>query len=463
MLCVQLHIGIGLVLYKHISILSKLYVLIYDVFLVTVIPCGGIQMAEQEKWYHSVDKVQRNALIGAMGGWTLDAMDMLLYIMALTSIIQEFHIDTAAAGMLASVTLLSSAIGGTGFGIFADYFGRKKALVFSIGIYTLFTGLSGIAHSLSELVVYRTVLGLGMGGAWSAGSLLVSESWPPEHRGKAGGIMQGGWAIGYILAAGLSGLILPIWGWRALFFAGIVPSVLILIFTITSVSESELWLKNKETKKFYHEKNTSKEQFTFLQIFQPHLLYYTILSCVFVAFAQLAYWGLFTWLPGFLSTPIAHGGAGLDIVKTSGWVIAMQIGAFIGYSSFGIISDKIGRKKTFAIFMLIAGGIVPIYGNTRDPVMLFVLGPIVGLFGSGYFSGFGPFLSELFPTQVRGTAQGFVYNFGRGISALAPVIIGVLAKTYGIGASLLITTLFFICGTISVMFLPETKGKILDS
>jgi len=416
---------------------------------------------ESQKWYRSIDKVQRNALVGAMGGWTLDAMDMLLYIMALTSIMKEFSIDTAVAGMLASVTLLSSAVGGTCFGIFADYFGRRKALLCSIAIYTVFTGLSGIAHSIPELVVYRTILGLGMGGAWSAGALLVSETWPKEHRGKASGIMQGGWAIGYILAAGLAGLILPVYGWRTLFFVGVIPSILIWIFTYTSVAETDLWLKNREQRKL--ERAQKKDEgFTFIQIFKPDLLRYTLISCIFVAFVQLAYWGLFTWLPGFLSTPVDKGGAGLDIVKTSGWVIAMQIGAFVGYSSFGAISDKIGRKKSFALFLVIAAIIVPIYGNMRDPFMLFVLGPIIGLFGSGYFSGFGAFLAELFPTRVRGTAQGFVYNFGRGVSALAPVIIGTLAKTYGIGTSLLITSLFFVGGVLTVMLLPETRGKALD-
>lgn len=417
-------------------------------------------MAEnKEKWYCSITSVQRNALIGAMGGWTLDAMDVLLYIMALTSIMKEFQIDTVIAGTLASVTLLTSAIGGTAFGIVSDYFGRKKALVCSIAIYALFTALSGIAHSVTELIIYRAFLGLGMGGTWTSGAALVSETWPPQHRGKAGGIMQGGWAIGYMLAAGFSGIILPVWGWRTLFFAGAIPSFLMLVFVIFKVSESALWI---EKRSMSAEEKESDQEFTLLQIFRGGLIQYTILSCLFIAFAQMAYWGLFTWLPGFLSAPVNQGGAGLDILKTSGWVIAMQIGAFIGYYSFGAFSDKIGRKKTFAVFMIISALIVPVYGNVRSPMMLFVLGPFIGLFGSGYFSGFGPFLAELFPTRVRGTAQGFIFNVGRGFGAMAPIIIGALAQSSGFNIALLVTSLFAIGGVLMLLVLPETKGKVLD-
>ena len=420
-----------------------------------------VDIASEQKWYKVINKTQRNALIGGLGAWTLDAMDMLLYIMALTSIMKEFRIDTAVAGFLASVTLFSSAIGGVVFGVIADYWGRRKALIGAIAIYTLFTGLSAIATSVTELAWYRTLLGLGMGGTWAAAALLVTETWPKEHRGKASGFMQGGWALGYMLAALLAGLILPTYGWRAMFLVGVLPSIGILLFVIFVTKETDIWIESKLAKDNQPQK--AAKEFTFFQIFKPDLLRFTVIAAIFVSFTQLGYWGLFSWLPGFLSTPVEKGGAGLDIVKTAGWVFSMQIGAYFGYSSFGFLGDKVGRKKAFAIFMLIAAIIVPIYGSMRDPVYLFILGPLVGFFGSGYFSGFGAFLAELFPTRVRGTAQGFVYNFGRGVSALAPFIIGTLAKTYGIGTSLFITSFFFVCAILTVYFLPETKGKVLDN
>lgn len=414
----------------------------------------------EEKWYNVINKTQRNALIGGMGGWTLDAMDMLLYIMSLTAIMKDFQVDTAVAGLLASVTLLSSAVGGTAFGVIADSWGRKKALIASIVIYTLFTGLSGIATSVSELAVYRTILGLGMGGAWATGALLVSETWPTEHRGKASGFMQGGWAIGYMIAALFAGFVLPVYGWRVLFFVGVIPSIMMLLFVVFCCEEPAVWQENKRLKQTAVKKESAGS--SFFEIFKGDMLKFTVIASIFVSFVQLAYWGLFSWLPGFLSTPIEQGGAGMNIVKTSGWVFAMQIGALFGYTSFGYLADYAGRKKAFAAFLLAAAILVPIYGSLRDATLLFVVGPFIGFFGSGYFSGFGAFLSELFPTRIRGAAVGFIYNFGRGVSALAPFIIGTLAKTYGIGTSLFITALFYALGVVMVMFLPETKGRALE-
>lgn len=412
----------------------------------------------EEKWYKVIDKTQRNALIGGFGSWSIDAMDMMLYIMALGAIMKEFAIDTAVAGMLASATLFSSAVGGMIFGVIADYIGRKKTLVIAIVLYTLFTGLSGIATSVKELILYRALLGLGMGGAWATAALLVTETWPKEHRGKASSFMQGGFAVGYMIAAVLAGLILPLYGWRILFFVGVIPSLIMLVFVIFCCQETPLWLegKTKEAKICNKDKG-----FNFIKIFQGDLLKYTIVSSLFVSLIQLGYWGLFTWLPAFLSTPASQGGAGMNIVKTSGWVLAMQVGALIGYVLFGYLSDYAGRKKAFAMFLLIAAVVVPIYGNMRDETWLLIMGPLVGLFGTGFYGGFGAFLSELFPTSVRGTALGFVYNFGRGVSALAPAIIGTLAKTYGIGSSLLLTALFYALGVLAVIGLPETKGKSL--
>ena len=285
-------------------------------------------MNERERWYSFMEKRHLYALIGAMGAWTMDAMDVLLYVMSLTTIMKEFQISMAMGGMLASVTLFSSALGGIAFGVLADKIGRKKSLLIAISIYTVCTGLSAMAHSVTELAIYRTILGLGMGGAWAAGALLVNETWPSEHRGKASGFMQAGWALGYMLAAVLSGLILSQYSWRVLFLVGVIPSLAILIFIFFKCEEPEVWLEFREKQRFApkgREVSTS-----FFDIFKGRFLRLTIVGVLFTSFLQLAYWGLFTWLPGFLSTPVANGGAGMDIVKTSGWVFAMQIGALAG-------------------------------------------------------------------------------------------------------------------------------------
>ena len=387
----------------------------------------------------------------------LDAMDVLLYTFALTTIQKEFQFDSATAGLLASVTLLASAIGGILFGIIADYIGRTKALIATILIYSFCSAGTATAQNLLQLILWRSLLGLGMGGEWSSGSVLVSETWPAEHRGKAIGIMQSGWALGYILAALVSAFVLPRFGWRVLFLVGVLPALL-TIWIRRRVPEPAVWnvaqTSSVQLSQFFKEKLNA--------IFQPALLRRTLIATLLTSFVLFAYWGLFTWLPGFLSKPLVQGGAGMSIVKTSGWIIPMQIGAFCGYLSFGFISDRFGRKPTFIFYLITAAILVPIYGQmARSDSVLLLLGPFIGFFGSGYFSLFGAMLAELFPTSIRATGQGFAYNAGRAFSALAPFTIGQLADLYGIGSALALTSAFFLIGAMMILLLPETRGVTL--
>jgi len=410
------------------------------------------------QWSRDITSTQWHALFAAQAGWMLDAMDVLLYTFALTTIQKEFQFDSATAGLLASVTLLASAIGGILFGVIADYVGRTKALIATILIYSFCSAGTATAQSLLQLILWRSLLGLGMGGEWSSGSVLVSETWPAEHRGKAIGIMQSGWALGYILAALVSAFILPRYGWRALFLVGVLPALL-TIWIRRRVPEPEVWnvaqTSSLQPAQFFKEKLSA--------IFQPTLLRRTLIATLLTSFVLFAYWGLFTWLPGFLSKPLAQGGAGMSIVKTSGWIIPMQIGAFFGYLSFGFIADRFGRKPAFIFYLVVAAILVPIYGQmARNDAMLLLLGPFIGFFGSGYFSLFGAMLAELFPTSIRATGQGFAYNSGRAFSALAPFIIGGLADIYGIGSALVLTSTFFLAGAIMILFLPETRGTTLQ-
>ena len=409
------------------------------------------------QWSRDITSTQWHALFAAQAGWMLDAMDVLLYTFALTTIQKEFQFDSATAGLLASVTLLASAIGGILFGIIADYIGRTKALIATILIYSFCSAGTATAQNLLQLILWRSLLGLGMGGEWSSGSVLVSETWPAEHRGKAIGIMQSGWALGYILAALVSAFVLPRFGWRVLFLVGVLPALL-TIWIRRRVPEPAVWnvaqTSSVQLAQFFKEKLNA--------IFQPALLRRTLIATLLTSFVLFAYWGLFTWLPGFLSKPLLQGGAGMSIVKTSGWIIPMQIGAFCGYLSFGFISDRFGRKPTFIFYLITAAILVPIYGQmARSDSVLLLLGPFIGFFGSGYFSLFGAMLAELFPTSIRATGQGFAYNAGRAFSALAPFTIGQLADLYGIGSALALTSAFFLIGAMMILLLPETRGVTL--
>jgi MFS family permease len=327
--------------------------------------------------------------------------------------------------------------------------------MYAILTYSVFTALTATSTSVAELILWRSLLGLGLGGEWSAGSVLVSETFSPEHRGKAIGLMQSGWAIGYILAALLAAAILPSYGWRALFIAGVLPALL-AVWIRRNVAEPDIWKPGASGSFLVALRNARG-------IFHPPLRRSTLLCSLLTTVVLFAYWGLFTWIPTFLSTPIERGGAGLGIVKSSGWIVPMQLGAFAGYTSFGFLADRFGRRPVFMIFLFGAGALVPVYGQlAQSELALLALGPIIGFVGHGYFSIFGVMLAEIFPTGIRGFAQGFTYNVGRAFSALAPFTIGALADSFGIGSALAVTSAFFLAGAGLIRLLPETKGKILD-
>jgi MFS family permease len=405
-------------------------------------------------WIKEIQPRQWKTLLAAQLGWMLDAMDIMFYAFALTAIQNEFKLTSAEAGALASVTLVASAFGGIFFGTLADKIGRARALVFSIISYSIFTAMTASAQSVSMLIVWRCLVGFGMGGEWSAGSVLVSETWPAKHRGKAIGLMQAGWAIGYIFAAIISAVILPVFGWRVLFIVGIFPAFLTL-WIRRNVPEPEIWMQNKENQK-------RKMISSLITIFKKTLLKKTLIATLLTTSVLFAYWGLFTWMPSFLSKPVEQGGAGLGIVKSSTWIVPMQIGAFFGYLSFGFLADRFGRRPVFLTFLIFAALLVPLYGQlARHDILLLIIGPFIGFFGHGYFSVFGAMLAELFPTDIRGTAQGFTYNAGRAFSALAPFVVGALADHYGIGSALALTAFFFLMGAVIIFLLPETKGQEL--
>jgi len=403
-------------------------------------------------WLREAPPEARRALVAAASGWMLDAMDVMLYAFALTAIRAEFGLDGARAGLLASVTLVASAVGGIGAGVLSDRFGRARVLVLSILAYSLFTGLTATSRTLLELVLWRTLVGFGLGAEWSAGSVLVAETWPAAHRGKAIGLMQSGWAVGYVLAAFLAAVVLPTWGWRPLFLLGVLPGLL-AVWVRRRVAEPAIW----------RERGARAEAGPGLGVLlKPPLLGRAVAATSLATALLFAYWGLFTWVPSFLAAPEAQGGAGLGLVRSTGFVVAMQAGAFLGYTTFGFLADRLGRRPVFLAFVLGAAVAVPAFGLlARSPLALLLLAPLVGYFGHGYFSLFGALLAELFPSPVRGAAQGFCYNAGRAVSALAPFTIGAVADRSGLGSALALTAAFYLAGAFLIRLLPETKGQEL--
>jgi MFS family permease len=269
--------------------------------------------------------------------------------------------------------------------------------------------------------------------------------------------MQSSWAIGYALAAAISAIILPRFGWRGVFFAGFLPALLTL-WIRRKVEEPAIWKKTSAAR----DPKNKKDKPRISEIFRPPYLKRTVITTALNTGTMFAWWGLFTWIPAYLALPPEKGGLGLDIVKTSTWIIIMQVGMWLGYVSFGFICDKIGRKTTYIIFLFTAALLVMIYSSLRDNMVLLLFSPFLAFFGTGYFSGFGTITAEIFPTRIRASAQGFTYNIGRGLSALAPFTIGTLAKTYGLSPTFYLTAFFFCLSGAIAFALPETKGKELD-
>jgi MFS family permease len=383
----------------------------------------------------------------------LDSFDVMLYSLVLAFLMGDLRMDKSTAGILGSMTLAAAAIGGMIFGAIADRFGRTRALMGSVLLYAVFTGACGLAQNVVQLAIFRVFLGFGMGGEWAAGASLVSETWPAEHRAKALGLMQSSWAIGYALAAIVAGLVIPVAGWRAVFLIGLLPAA-ITLWIRRNVEEPELWRSVRDPA----EPILSR----FLELFHSRFRAITIALTLMNACTLFAWWGFNLWVPAYLSLPVSEGGFGLAPHIMSTLVVAMQVGMWFGFVTFGVVSDRFGRKRCYVVYLLGAAALLWLYSAARSPLLLLALGPFVAFFGTGYFTGFGAVTAEIYSTRIRATAQGFTYNTGRIASAVAPFTVGSLAATRGFGMAFGLLSLVFVLASLFWLWIPETRGRRLE-
>jgi MFS family permease len=400
-------------------------------------------------WYAEMNPKQKSAFWACIGGWALDAMDVQTFSFAIPMLIASFAITNADLGLIGTVTLLTSAFGGWFAGALSDRFGRVRTLRFTILWFAVFTFLCGFAQNYTQLFVLRALMGFGFGGEWAAAAVLVGEVIRSEHRGKAVGAMQSGWAIGWCAAAVLATLLLNTLpqdvAWRALFWVGLTPAVLVF-YVRRFVDEPPVFAA---TQKYLA---TTSKTANFLEIFSPAMLGTTVLACLLSAGAQGGYYAIAIWLPTFLRNE-RH----ITVLETSLYLAIVIAGSFIGYLVSGWLSDRIGRRANLILFA--ACSIVTLVAYTQIPVnngIVLRLGFALGFFTSGVFSGMVPFFIELFPTRMRGSGLGFAYNFGRGIAALNPWLIGLVSASLPLGQSIGLFALFaYGLVTFAALLLPE--------
>jgi MFS family permease len=408
-------------------------------------------------WWRVASPTSRKALVAASLGWALDAFDVMLFSLTLATVINDLGLTKTQAGALGSITLLGAAAGGLAFGHIADRFGRTKAMIWSVLLYSIFTAACGFSQNLWQFAVFRVLLGLGFGGEWASGAALVCETWPTKHRGRALGFMQSSWAIGFAAAALVVGFVLPRWGWRTVFFVGVLPAFLTL-WVRRNVEEPEVWKASRAAAKAG---GASAPRGHYTDIFRGRLLRLTAAMTFMNACALFGWWALNGWVPAYLSLPLAQGGLALGTQTMSWFVFAMQIGMWLGYVSFGYIADAVGRKRVYVSYLVLASILLPLYGSISMPVVLLLLGPLVAFVGTGFFSGFGAVTAEVYPTAIRATAQGFTYNLGRVASAAAPFTIGKLATSSGFNVAFAVAGAVYLLGAIAWTWIPETRGRDL--
>jgi MFS family permease len=409
-----------------------------------------MRSASPFQWPRDTSPAERKSLVAGSLGWMLDAMDVMLYSFVLAYLIREFNMSTSTAGLLNSLTLGASAIGGFCFGILADRIGRTRALMASILVYSISSAACGFSHSIPQLATFRLLLGLGMGGEWSSGAALIAETWRAEHRGRALGLMQSAYAIGEAVAAIVVLIVFPRLGWRAVFFVGVLPALLVF-WIYRGVPEPELW-KNR---------SRGKESGGLRQLFQKDVFRNGLLATAMNACGMFGYWGLFTWIPGYLSLPVSQGGRGLTLVAATTLYLVLSPGKWLGYASFGFFADAFGRRKPYFTYLLVAAILVPLYAVIRSPILLLLLGPFVAFFGTGFFSGYAAIASELFPGEIRAAAMGLSYNLGRGLSAVAPFAVGAIATRFGFLPGFFLLAGAFLAAALLALLLPETRGREL--
>ena len=388
------------------------------------------------------------ALAGSVVGFAMDGFDMLILGFMLAAISADLALTSTQAGALMSWTLIGAVTGGVIFGAMSDHFGRIRVLTWTILVFAVFTGLCAFAQGYWDLVIYRVLAGIGLGGEYGIGMALAAEAWPASKRARVSSYVGLGWQAGVLLAAWLTPLLLPVIGWRGMFAVGVLPAVVAFLIR-HMLDEPEIFIKRHARR--------NENSFRLLVV-DGRTIRTSIGIAVLCSVQNLGYYSVMTWMPTYLATSL-----GFTLAKSAMWTSVTVLGMVLGMWTFGQLADRIGRKPMFILFQAGAAIMVFVYSRLTDPTALLWVGGIMGIFVNGMFGGYGALISEAYPTAARATAQNVLFNFGRGVGALGPLLIGSLAATFSFSAAIGLLASLYLCDILATVFLiPELKGERLQ-
>lgn len=421
-------------------------------------PRSFLNESDKPGWPHY------RVLLFSWAGWTFDFYDLILYSFLLLPIGKDLGLSRVALSYVLGTSLVATALGGVVFGLLADRYGRKVVLQWTILVYSLGTFLSGTAINFPMLLCFRVLTGLGVGGEWATGHAYVAETFPPNMRGRFGALMQTGAPVGVALASIVGGFVQPLIGWRACFFVSVLPAVMVILIR-RRLPESDLWLHRRHliaTGVMPPQSLALERRNRLLSLVSAPYRKTFILALLLAVFDMSAYWFTYSWLPGYLQAE-RH----FTLSKSARWILVTQSGGLLGYTSFGMVADWLGRRPAYSIYSFFwALGLVMItlFWNAviAFPALILTFMFLVGV-GTGMFGGYGPLFAELFPTALRNTAMGAAFNLARGVQFFTPVIIAVIAQGYGLAGGISLAAFFALAAGAWVWTFPETKGKRLHA